>query len=532
MFRITATALPAFAMLWSATALADLVIDIPDVPVFTLSDAIVSEDDVFINALPGTELIIDAPITAPNLTVVAGIIRDTDQAEFNVTGSVSLTAAETIELDDTIPDGVPDLGAGGDVVITPIDPTPPPIVLSEITTTTVVGGISVTGTTQVATGVTNVTLNDSDGVQLGNITVTATTPITVNSVSVMDAGAGINDTAAQSIDEAEVPIAVLDTNIGALTVALETASLPALETDLGGGGTAAETHRSGDFAQKLFSCPQSEPDARFDEGSCAWAIAEAGRIETDMGTGDVTDTTYGFALGAQTEVASDFFAGAALGYDSSDTDTPSTTRSTDRLRAGLSLKYDDGAASLGLVIAAGFGSVDTARQLTGGTVATGSTDGLSAEARLRAAYGMTFAGFGIEPSLALSILHMREDGYTEVGPALITRTLDATDTTTFGIHPAVTFGSDFIAGPHATRIRPELSLGLDWYSDPDFTVTGTGATGRALFQTVTPDQLTGSVSAGVTVFAADDVALRLRYGGRFGENTTGHGGEIKLTLGF
>ena len=535
MFRSTLQAIPAITLLWSSTALADLVINIPDVPVFTIDDPITSDEDVFINALPTTELIINAPITAPNLTISqpASIILDL----ILVDGEVNISSGGNIVLDDVV--NLPIIDAtGGDIVPTgggsisgggisvstggnPSPQAPPPD-----------GQISLGGSTGVDVVTTTLDLADSNGVELGSVTVTASSPITLNSVTVTDAGAGAGSSAVQSVETAEVPIAIVETSNGQLQIPIDAGSLAPLAADLGGGGHPAQSHRSNGFASKLFSCPQSEPDARFDEGSCAWAIAEGSRIEADAGAGDFDDTTFAFAFGAQTQLAPDVFMGAALGYEASDIATSSTQRDTARIRGGAALKYDDGAASLGLVIAGGYADTDTSRQLASGASVLGSTEGFNIEGRIRAAYGLTFGQIAVEPSLALSLLHTRENGYAETGAALAARRINSTDKTTFGVHPAFSIGTDFVAGPFNTRIRPELALGLDWYSDPDFTLTGTGATGRALFQTVSPDQLTATFGAGLTVFAADDVSLRFRYQGRFGENTIGHGGQVKLALGF
>ncbi|MEL7468933.1 MAG: autotransporter domain-containing protein [Pseudomonadota bacterium] len=520
----------AAALLSASPAFADLIINVPDVPEFTITDPIISDEDVFINVLPGTTLVIDTRIEAQNLTIVGGALVDLGSAEIIVGGTTTIAAGGPIFPPDLEPQtGSPEL-----------DGNAPDIILSRAArgggrdTITVASAGNVTVAASVAQGndfVTKFDIFETDEVSLGNVTITSAAPITVNGITIEDAAAPANATTPTDLAEAEAPIAILQTTAGDIAVVLDASSLTPLEADLGGAGLSSELYRASDFAGKLFSCPQSAPDRRFDEGTCAYATGGVDRLESDNGASEFDDTTWSFTIGAQAEVAENIFVGGALAYESSQTDTAATDRETQRGRAGLVVKYDDGAISAGLALSAGYGAIDTSRAVVSGTT-SGETDATTLEARARVAYGLRFGELAVEPSIATSVLYVEEDGYTETGTALANRQVSATDVTTAGLHAGLSFGTDFVAGPYQIRIRPELNLGLDWFADPDVSVSATGATGRALFQNVDADHLTGTVSAGITVFAADDVALRLRYGGRFGESTTGHGGEVKLTLGF
>ncbi|MEM9063308.1 MAG: autotransporter outer membrane beta-barrel domain-containing protein [Pseudomonadota bacterium] len=552
MLRHLMTCVSTAALLASSPAFADLIIDIPDVPEFTLSDPIISDEDVIINALPGTTLIIDTRIEAPNLTIVAGSVLELDGGELLISGATMITAGGSIILDGggslTTDEITVAGGNGGDVIFGDVtadfgvsggtltvttasgagigltsvsSPPRTPVVLG--------GGVSLAGGSGLDLTTTTVSISDEGGRAVGNATIVAAGPIVVTNITIQNpAGADVVGT---GLADAEAPVAIIETNLGQVALVLDGSALAPLEVDLGGASLPSELLRASDFTDRLFSCPQSAPDVRFDEGTCAYATGGVDRLESDNGASTFDDTTWAFTLGAQAEVADDVFVGGALAYEASQTDTRMKDRETRRGRTGLVVKYDDGAFSAGLALAAAYGAVDTARATASGLV-SGSTDATTLEARARIAYGMRFGDVAVEPSLAASVLHLEEDGYTETGAALANRRVGAADLTTFGLHAGLTLGTDLVAGPFNTSIRPELAVGLDWLSDPDATLSATGATGRALFQNVDADRLTGTVSVGLTVFAADDVAFRLRYGGRFGENTSGHGGEIKATLGF
>ncbi|MEL6997600.1 MAG: autotransporter domain-containing protein [Pseudomonadota bacterium] len=530
---------------------------------FTLTNPIVTDQDVLIQAGPGTTLIIGAQIQAANLRIVAGEIRDepggvivvsgttsviansggdvildNDTNDFNVVNAsgedIVLADANTITLGTIIASGEVNVSAntGGGITVSGAAPDTDGGTLT--ISTAAAGSITVSSSSSAGGGdavLTAINVSNQSNVALGNVTVSSETPIALTGVSIRDAAAPANASTPTDLAAAEAPIAILQTTAGDIAVVLDASSLTPLEADLGGAGLSSELYRASDFAGKLFSCPQSAPDRRFDEGTCAYATGGIDRLESDNGASEFDDTTWAFTMGAQAEVAENIFVGGALAYESSQTDTAATDRETQRGRGGLVVKYDDGAISAGLALSAGYGAIDTSRAVVSGTT-SGETDATTLEARARVAYGLRFGELAVEPSVAASVLYVEEDGYTETGTALANRQVSATDVTTAGLHAGLSFGTNFVAGPYQTRIRPELNLGLDWFADPDVSVSATGATGRALFQNVEADHLTGTVSAGITVFAADDIALRLRYAGRFGESTTGHGGEVKLTLGF
>lgn len=146
MHRIALSTFTISAMLWSTTAVADLVINIPDVPDFTLTDPIVSDEDVVINVLSDTNLVIAASITAPTITITRpAFLTIADGA--TLSGEVTIEAGQ-INLDD----------AGGQ----------PPVII--------VDGVPISGFPGSSDGVITVTGTSSDfDIEGGSITVSAST---------------------------------------------------------------------------------------------------------------------------------------------------------------------------------------------------------------------------------------------------------------------------------------------------------------------------------------------------------------------
>ncbi|MEM7060674.1 MAG: autotransporter outer membrane beta-barrel domain-containing protein [Pseudomonadota bacterium] len=299
-------------------------------------------------------------------------------------------------------------------------------------------------------------------------------------------------------------------------------------SDLRGTSAAdgvAEFARAQFFNTQLFSCEQESGPS--DEGTCSWASFNGTRTVVSNQT-RFEDTTFSGAFGGQFEVFDNVFVGGALAFEQSDTSRLFTDLDANRGRAGLTVKYVDSGFSGGLAVSGAIGNVDSTRTTSSGTALTdfGVT---TLSARARVAYTFGGDGWFVTPELAGGVTRVEGDGYSETGAGINNRIVTSYEETSFSVHPAVTVGGDFRIGPFDTLVRPSLTLGVDWYDDPSVSV-GSGVV--TIAERVSADDFLGRAGVNLDVFADQDVAIRLRYNGLYGESTKSHGGEVRVQLDF
>lgn len=493
------------------SAAAQVVIDVPDQPEFTIDTPIETAEDLVINVGPSTRLIIDAPISANNILISSpGELVVTDAALFMALGDVSISFPDASELPDSL-----ELSAN----------------------------VQISASSSATSGAGQVLVSSEGPDAAGGKT---TEP---------GRDAPLPGSESDSIPIVAIPILISDeTAVFALTpdppsaqadafaVQVEDQTARTIRTSvrpeiaavgLGAADLSAELGRANRFVEGLFSCPDRRGGALFTgEVACAYARAGAGFFDFDGGAdGQVDDRSFDFTAGAQVLLADGWILGSALGYTRSNTDDPSSEAKTDRGRAGAVLKYTDGGFAAGLGLSGAFGSGDIARSTPLGT-AQSSVRTSSIATRLQTGYTFGHDAGYVRPMLGAGVTYLRQGDYTEDGAGLAGIAVESADEVTFSLHPAVALGGDWSLGSGEYHIRPSLRLGIDWYDDPGVRVDGTLLDVVPVFDRIALDRVVGRVTAGATLLAGDDISLTARYSGAFGANTIGHGGELRISLAF
>lgn len=194
------------------------------------------------------------------------------------------------------------------------------------------------------------------------------------------------------------------------------------------------------------------------------------------------------------------------------------------------VKYVDGPLAAGLSVSLALGEVDSDRQTATG-LAVGEYNTFTAAVRAQLAYRFQFGSVDVVPSIAGSLTYLDADDFTEGGAGVNNATQIGSDETIAGVHAAVSASTDLVLGPFDTLVRPYVTLGVDWYNDPSFSVVSTVGP-NTFTNTLEADDVVGRISLGAEIFAYHDVVVTVAYDGGFGSNTTSHAGSAKLSLNF
>ena len=270
------------------------------------------------------------------------------------------------------------------------------------------------------------------------------------------------------------------------------------------------------FADDLMSCPDlsAGEGAIFErEGSCAWGRMGGSALRRDGGAGSVAydENVFQLAAGLQTEVAPDWFLGAAVGYENADLSGSGVSGDGDRWQAGAVVKRVIGPTTLSASLSGGIGDYSLTRQVLtpeGERAARGKPDLSWASAHLRAARQIDLgADSYLKPWLDFGVLHQHQDGYTETGAGDYGLRVDGFDETYATLNPMLEFGSSFEArGMAAEAVLAGGALAFLGGTDRATTVQFAGIDGAVPGVTVRDGMQ--------DVFGVLNGAIKLRIGAR------------------
>ncbi|MEO1494500.1 MAG: autotransporter outer membrane beta-barrel domain-containing protein [Pseudomonadota bacterium] len=488
--RTCAVLLFTLCILMRGPALAQVVINVPDIPVFTLDQPIAVAQPVIINAGATTDVVIDAGITALSVDIVAG-------------GDVSLA-----------------------------------------------GGGSITSQTLTITSGGLIDIPDTDAIRVSdevNLTANGAT-ITLQQPSIPAPGAPFSfrrdgHLIVPSGRGAAVVTSVGREDVGIASVGIEDAeALEALDglafeetavTGLGAMDLAAEFGRSARFVDHLFSCPSrdGEPAAAREE-PCVWGAGSVTLYNfNDDSVAAFDELTYATATGGQVLFSDTILVGGAVGYEATTIYDGLTGSFADRGRAGLLVKYVDEGLQAGLAVAGAIGLTETRRGTPTG-IAIGKARTLSATLRAEIGYTAQFGPVFLRPSLGGAVTYLNMAGFTEEEAGINNRVVAGADATSVSLHPRLEFGGTFTTPETGTTIRPRISIGADWYEDPVFTSSAELAGLIPLRETVALDDVLGTVELGFSVYSYENVMVDISYRGLAGQNTRSHSGAMRVHLTF
>ncbi|WP_454916100.1 hypothetical protein [Xanthobacter sediminis] len=291
------------------------------------------------------------------------------------------------------------------------------------------------------------------------------------------------------------------------------------------------------------SCPVfAGSGALMEETSCAWArvIGNWTQQTSSAEASGYQQSAITYRLGAQKEIATDWFLGATAGLTQSwlsDTDGLSNTDGISG-DVAVSLKRQLGPWLFAVSGHLGYGAFDTARLLDVGPSqwhTSGTSNVLTAAARLRASYEFAAANWYLKPFADVDLIYTRMPGYTEEGVGGMNLYFDTAQQWNVAVSPQLEIGARVDIDPQMW-LRPYASTGVSFFAKDsmDIGVSLGNAPSLApdfIVQATIPSTLV-NVTAGVQLVSTAGYELRGEYKADFGDNYTAQEASFRFALPF
>jgi uncharacterized protein YhjY with autotransporter beta-barrel domain len=307
---------------------------------------------------------------------------------------------------------------------------------------------------------------------------------------------------------------------------------------------AAQAHHSYGFFNSLMSCPYFvDGGTQRSEGECVWGRVTGSRVDRS-GTPDdsgyrATMSTY--QVGAQKQIAPDWFLGGSLSYMAGDTksDGALVATTSHNVSGGLALKRQIGPWLFAAGLRAGYEGSDTKRQVIVpgfAGLARSKPQFAHVGARLRAAYEFAFPNWYLRPLVDLDLGYVHQQAYRESGAGLFNLAAQATGRTSFMVTPALEIGGRIDLGDDAI-LRPYATAGVSFLTGGGWTarmhLSEFAASGIAPFRITTGAPKTyGNLTAGLELLTKKGFELRAEYGLRAAERYTDQTASVRAAWRF
>lgn len=280
------------------------------------------------------------------------------------------------------------------------------------------------------------------------------------------------------------------------------------------------------------------------ESECAWARVTGSRIHaSDNAVADgFTQTGVTMRLGAQWEVADNWFMGVTGAYTNTSLDSNDGYTRTDGDSGDLavSIKHQVGPWLFAASAEASFGVFDTTRYFNFESASpsdTSTSNIWTAGLRLRAAYELPLPNesFYLRPYVDLDAIYTHMPGYQvglSAGSHLNVGTLQDW---TFALTPALEFGAR-IDLDDGSWLRPYAMAGMTFLFENDTSVTASFDTALAqgidfTTQSPLPDTLF-DIGAGLQFMSNDTYELRGEYRAQIGSDYLGQEASLRFSVRF
>ncbi len=278
---------------------------------------------------------------------------------------------------------------------------------------------------------------------------------------------------------------------------------------------ANQMHASYASMNRMMSCPAFVGESTIlREGDCVWS-----RLDTNWTQRKATSDDEGYrvrqstlTLGAQREIATNWFLGGSLSYAyGKTTSAADLSGNSDTYAGGLALKYNNAPWQVALAV---HGGVEKSR------MSRGTLDGMAKSkpessflgARLRTAYEFSQPSWYLRPYVDLDVNYIRQDGYSEQGAGALNLKVRGNHMTSFMASPMVELGGrkDLANG---AILRSYVAGGMSFLSGGDVVTTmqlnGPGATPFTLRSGM--PRTYGNLSAGLEYVTPKGVELKTEY---------------------
>ncbi len=292
-----------------------------------------------------------------------------------------------------------------------------------------------------------------------------------------------------------------------------------------------------------FSCPVFQDSGTvMDESNCVWARVygvKENQYSTSSAPGYQIDAIIA-RMGAQKEIAPNWYLGASAAYETANFDASSgiSSASGQGVDVGATLKHTIGPWYFGAGINLGYGWSDTTRYVPfEGTnlVYNGNTDVWSAAGRLRAAYEFAFSSWYLRPYVDVDLVYTYLPASSESGLALLGVNVSAQDHSSTSVSPRLELGARLNL-PGQTILRPYVTAGVTWLSNPSWesqvSLQGMpAALGSFTVITDMPSVL-GDFDIGFQLLQTNGFEIKAEYGAQIGENYLNQTGTLRLAYHF
>jgi outer membrane autotransporter protein len=274
--------------------------------------------------------------------------------------------------------------------------------------------------------------------------------------------------------------------------------------------------------------------------NCAWAQLEGAAFDQDDGFDRLAtnESAVSVSAGFERRLSPTWTIGGGIAYEHAWTDVGDRAEiDTDRFKAGLAVKRQDGPLLLGFSLVAGYGWSDGSRSiaLPGPVTAQADFDSSFIGGTVRAGYQFRVERWLITPRVDVDVTHVHLDGISEQGAGPLNLITGSVSDTLVTIRPGIEFDAEMTMASGA-MFRPHLYAGLVYAPDASLAMSaifeGTPA-GIAPFTIVTEtDELMGEFGFGADFFGTNGARVSAHYGLTVGSETIAHNGSIKLRIGF
>ena len=291
------------------------------------------------------------------------------------------------------------------------------------------------------------------------------------------------------------------------------------------------------FANGLRSCPVADgPYGQQRETSCIWATPNAREFHQSNGENrdGIDSNTTGLMGGLQAQGAENIWAGAGFSVEEQSASANHLSSfDTTWWQVGGVAKWASGPWKLSASVSAGQGDADISRTTGLGltATATSSTDVTLVTSLARLSYSFGATGFYVTPTIDMGATWVRMGGFTEQGAGLFNLAVSSSDQWVFSASPAIEIGATLPANGGA--LRPFVKAGISFLSEDAFSVDARFASAPSTFAIASAyDDVFATLDAGLQLFSADGINLKLGYEGRFGANSRENGVDAKLSINY
>ena len=288
------------------------------------------------------------------------------------------------------------------------------------------------------------------------------------------------------------------------------------------------------------SCPEFVNDGGtlLGEDSCAWA--RMGALRTTQGA-DSTGSSYRvdgmqYRLGAQRQIADNWFVSGALGFGQSWARIGNGGTGDGKTYEGsVALKYVNGRWLFAGSAAATTGSFHNNRYVGSSTLLQSDPKANLYGGRLRAAYTLPLGGWYLRPGADIDVVHLDARGFQEYGNGAATLNVRSSSKTTVAFTPRVEIGGrrDFEGG---LILRPYISAGLSYTPDGDRNVeaslVGASAQTGTFSTTIGAPRVLGLLDIGLQVYRDKGFEVRAEYNLQANDNFVSQTGSLRAAWHF